>query len=104
MCNVSVISLSLRLRLITLTSTLIIPDTTKTSSKKHDKPTEHHIRIYNGKLTEKRICFFSVSCCDVSTKPADAIEPKIAGGFKSNDDGDSDVNEDVKKAEILASK
>ena len=83
MCNVSVISLSLRLRLITLTSTLIIPDITKTSSKKHDKPTEHHIRIYNGKLTEKRICFFSVSCCDVSTKPADAIEPKIAGALKA---------------------
>ena len=61
-------------------------------------PTEHHIRIYNGKLTEKRICLFSVSCCDVSTKPADAIEPKIAGSFKSNDDGHSDVNEDVKKA------
>ena len=62
------------------------------------------MRIYNEKLTEKRVCFFSVSCCDVSTKRADAIEPKIAGSFKSNDNGDSDVNEDVKKAEILASK
>ena len=56
--KVSVISLSLRLRLITLTSTLIIPDITKTSSNNCLKTTWYYILLRILSISK-----FFVYCC-----------------------------------------
>ena len=56
--SVSVISLSLQLRLITLTSTLIIPDITKTSSNNCLKTTWYYILLRILSISK-----FFVYCC-----------------------------------------